>query len=216
MGQLTHNIVARNIRMLSAEFQSSIIAENGVFNSELAKTLREPIAEHLGIRPLYAWGLYNYCGGSSDYEQLECNTSKFGHQVNIPQAISDDLPISSSSGTVAPYQNQHDIDVYTRAGFYLLFVGTILVGVAFLLSLLTIPPALTIASLWALLGFALLVCGATMYTYFISRMKDLASAGIDISYGNALWMFWAAIGAALFAIPALVIGATDRSSRFDY
>ena len=55
-----------------------------------------------------------------------------------------------------------------------------------------------------------------MYTYFISRMKDLASAGIDISYGNALWMFWAAIGAALFAIPALVIGATDRSSRFDY
>ena len=60
MGQLTHNIVARNIRMLSAEFQSSIIAENGVFNSELAKTLREPIAEHLGIRPLYAWGPVSY------------------------------------------------------------------------------------------------------------------------------------------------------------
>lgn len=213
MGQLTGNMVARNIRLFSVQPYNDF--ENG---KGTTGKYDYPIGQNNGIRPLYAWGLYNYCGGSTDYEVLRCSPSKFGFTFNIVQAVADDIPANISNINLPAIENQSSITNYTRAAFYLLFVGTILVGVAFLVSLLFHPAALSLASILTFLGFAVLVCGASIDTYFINQLKNhtLGIQSSMIEFGNALWMFWAAVGAALFAMPGLIGGAAAGHADTPY
>ena len=213
MGQLTGNKVSRNIRMFS------VLPYNDVENGKgTTSNYDSPIGQKNGIRPLYAWGLYNYCGGSTDYEVLRCTSSKFGFTINIVRAVADDIPGSANNINLPAIENQPSITNYTRAAFYLLFVGTILVGVAFLVSLLFHPAALSMAVILTFFGFALLVCGASIDTYFINQLKNhtLGIQSSMIEFGNALWMFWAAVGAALFAMPGLLGGAAAGHAETPY
>jgi len=208
MGQLTHNMVARNIRVMKATVQADALSQY------MAQSFTNPLGQGLGLREKYSWGLYNYCGGSSDFEQVACEDKSFGHRINVPEAIRVDLPAGQSSAADGQYANQDNINRYTRAAFYLLFVGTIIAGVAFIVSLLTHMAALSIASILAFLAFAVLVAGAGIETYFIAKMKDNSAQFVQVDYGNALWMFWAAAGACLVSIPLLVGGAAASRVRY--
>lgn len=209
MGQLTRNMVARNIRIMKANVQSSALS------SVMTDSFDSPLGRAQGLREQYSWGLYNYCGGSSDLEHVVCEGSTFGNQINIPRAILEDLPSGRSNAVSGRYPNQDSIDRYTRAAFYLLFVGTIIAGVAFFVSVLTHMAALSISSILAFLAFAVLVAGAGIETYFIANMKDNSAQFVQVDYGNALWMFWAAAGACLVSIPMLVGGAAASRVRYD-
>lgn len=180
----------------------------------MTKSFSNPLGQGLGLREQYSWGLYNYCGGSSDVEHVACEDKTFGHRINIPRAIQVDLPDGKSSAVDGQYPNQNNINRYTRAAFYLLFVGTIIAGVAFFVSVLTHMAALSIASILSFLAFAVLVAGAGIETYFIAKMKDDSAQFVNVDYGNALWMFWAAAGACMFSIPLLVGGAVASRVRY--
>ncbi|WFD24884.1 hypothetical protein MEQU1_003590 [Malassezia equina] len=208
MGQLTHNMVARNIRVMKATVQANQLPQL------MTKSFTSPLGQGQGLREQYSWGLYNYCGGSSDFEQVACEDKSFGHRINVPQAIQADMPSGKSSAATGQYPDQDNINSYTRAAFYLLFVGTIIAGVAFLVSVLTHMAALSISSILAFLAFAVLVAGAGIETYFIAKMKDNSAQLVQVDYGNALWMFWAAAGACMFAVPILVSGAAASRVRY--
>lgn len=207
MGQLTHNMVSRNIRLMDVHF-----AQGSIPQEAMASSMTAPIGQQNGVRAAYLWGMYNYCGGSDDYEKLACAEKGFGHSINVPDAVTKDVPQANSdvAQSLGSYSNQSSINRYTKAGFYLLFVGTILTGVAFIVSLLFVAPVMSLATILTFLAFAVLVCGAVMETYFISKMKS-SPAGVIVHYGNALWMFWAAIGCTLFAIPILSTAAVPRT-----
>lgn len=114
-----------------------------------------------------------------------------------------------------PIQNDlSSIHTKTVAGMYLLFVGTILIGVAFLITCLVHFSALVIAAFFAFLAFALLVSGASLWTYVIHHVRDLVGNTIDYQYGNALWMSWAAVGCALLSLPALGGGTAASRKRY--
>lgn len=97
---------------------------------------------------------------------------------------------------------------------YLLFVGTILIGVAFLITCLVHFSALVIAAFFAFLAFALLASGASLWTYVIYQVRDIVGNTIDYQYGNALWMSWAAVGCALLSLPALGGGTAASRKRY--
>ncbi|WFD21283.1 hypothetical protein MCAP1_003544 [Malassezia caprae] len=208
MGQLTHNMVARNIRIMKATVQTDALSQF------MTKSFSNSLGQGLGLREQYSWGLYNYCGGSSDFENVACEDRSFGHRINLPEAIKADLPEGKTSAADGQYSNQDNINRYTRAAFYLLFVGTIIAGVAFIVSVLIHMAALSIASILSFLAFAVLVAGAGIETYFIANMKDNSAEFVQVDYGNALWMFWAAAGACLVSIPLLVGGAAASRVRY--
>ena len=91
-------------------------------------------------------------------------------------------------------------------------------GVAFLVALLFHPAALSVAAFLTFLGFALLTCGVSIDTYFINQMKYHTVNIQDnmVHFGNALWMFWAAVGSTLLAIPCLLGGATGGHETTAY
>lgn len=102
----------------------------------------------------------------------------------------------------------------STAAFYLVFIGTILIGVAFLITCLIHMSALVIAGIFAFLAFALLLCGAAIYTYIIHEFKKASSPAFLFDYGDSLWFTWASVGCALFAIPALLSGSFVSRRRY--
>ena len=46
--------------------------------------------------------------------------------------------------------------------------------------------------------------------------RQLGIQSSMIEFGNALWMFWAAVGAALFAMPGLIGGAAAGHADTPY
>lgn len=102
----------------------------------------------------------------------------------------------------------------STAAFYLLFVGTILAGVAFLITCLIHMSALVIAAFFAFLAFALIAAGASIWTYMVYEFRDIASASFRFDYGNALWFCWASVGCTLFALPALAGGSAASRRRY--
>ena len=98
---------------------------------------------------------------------------------------------------------------------YLLFVGTILVCIAFLITCLVRSSALICSACFAFVAFALLVSGASIYTYALYQYRAWAAGVYVFIYGNALWMTWAAVGCTLFSIPALASGiSASRKQRY--
>ena len=107
--------------------------------------------------------------------------------------------------------NLHEKSV---AAFYLLFLGTIFAGVAFLITCLIHMSALVVAAFFAFLSFAILVCGAAIWTYIVHRFKDISSAPYVFDYGVSLWFAWTSVACTLFAIPALASGSLASRRRY--
>ena len=111
-------------------------------------------------------------------------------------------------------QRVSNLHTKSRAAFYLLFIGTIFAGIAFLITCLIHMSALVIAGMLAFVSFALLVAGAAIWTYIIHEFKKISSAPYMINYGDSLWFTWAAVGCLLFALPTLLSGSIASRRRY--
>lgn len=78
--------------------------------------------------------------------------------------------------------------------------------------------AFLLASLLALAGAACLLVAAAIWTAILYKVRSSlsgANTGIDVSYGNAIWMEWAAGAAAsLSVIPLLIACISGRRSKY--
>ncbi|WFD32796.1 hypothetical protein MSPP1_003847 [Malassezia sp. CBS 17886] len=216
MSQLTNNMVARNIRMAYLTTNGfdgfvAAAAQGQSVKNVYASNQGAPLATHVGVRHLYAWGLYSYCGGQDDNGARSCSGRSFGHKFQPALAIGNDAskelePTVNNKLSTTRVQTS-DMGRLSRAGMYLLFVGTVILGVAFLVTCLVHMSALVIAGFLTFLGFACVVSGSSIWTYVIHKAISGQPDGIQINYGNALWMAWAATGSSLIAIPALSAGS---------
>lgn len=165
----------------------------------------------------------DYCGFWSNQKSGVCSSKGFGHPFDPVNAVyvrlfadpSTNLAhvgdVSKLESALTPLSN---LQQKSKAAFYLLFVGTILIGLAFLITCLVHMSALVIAGFFAFVGFALLVSGAAIYTYILHKFKTGTPLGFNFDYGNSLWFAWAAAACALFALPAL--GSASVASRRRY
>ncbi|WFD37195.1 uncharacterized protein MJAP1_000137 [Malassezia japonica] len=100
------------------------------------------------------------------------------------QAVTGEVGVKYNSA-LDPIQNDlSSIHTKSVAGMYLLFVGTILIGVAFLITCLVHFSALVIAAFFAFLAFALLASGASLWTYVIYHVRDIVGNTIDYQYAS--------------------------------
>lgn len=221
VGQLTHNQVSRAIFMLRIK----ILDLNYMFSKPQDVhfvpeygTDGKQNPTHEGLFPIYQWGMYNYCRKQQNKDSTVCSEKKFGHRVDPVDAIQADTPAKSSvyndSILKANFHRLDDVRHYTNVAFYLLFVGTILAGVSWILSMLFHMAALAISALGSFLAFACLCSGAGIWTWAIQTMKHGYHPGVDIQHANAIWMFWSAVAATLFAIPFLLSSASMSRSMY--
>jgi len=227
IGQLTNNVVSRHIRYVSLTtdgLQSSLRANaNGAtIDNIYASNQAAPELQGNGIKNEYQWGLYTFCAGQGTSGPRSCADSSIGFRFEPAQVLGQDIGSNYNSTLTSLIGDQTFTDSsylgrYSHAASYIILIGTILAGLAFLTGFLAHRFAFLLAALLSLGAAALLAVGAAILTaiYYKAIHSLPDNLGLDVNYGNALWFTWASFAACALAFIPYVIGCcTGRSNKY--
>ncbi|PWN51923.1 hypothetical protein IE53DRAFT_29609 [Violaceomyces palustris] len=226
IGQITQNIVARHIRFVelnTSGFQNALeaAAPGANVGNIYATNQGAPELQGNGIKLNYQWGLYNFCAGDGTSGARSCTDRSFGFEWRPLDALERDAPSSVQSQipnliNQGTFTSSDYLGRFSKAGFYLIFVGTVLTGLSFIIGFLAHRFAFAFAALSALLGAACLGVGAAVNTAIYTKARDSVSGqyGLELEYGNALWFIWAAFGATALAIVPYIISCFTGRSKY--
>lgn len=226
IGQLTNNIVTRNIRYVSVDTSGlgdALSRSGNAIGNLYASSQSSPVGQGNGIKNDYQWGLYSYCGGQESGSERACTQRQFGFEFLPVDAILSDAPQDARQeiqnflpqGT---FRDSGYLGDYSKPAMYLIFIGSCLAFIAWVSGLLSHRFAFLGAAFIALLSALALGVGAALLTAIYTKAKDSvnnAQYGIVVHYGNALWITWAAfVAVALSIVPYIISCCTGRSDDY--
>lgn len=225
IGQLTENVVPRNIRYVHVDTTGlgNALSRAGVSVSDLyAANQAAPEGTGAGIKNSYQWGLYSYCAGAKSGSDRACSDRHFGFEFLPLNAILSDAPESDRAAIQnflpnGTFRNSNYLGDYSRPAMYLIFIGSCLSFLAWVAGLLSHRFAFLFAAFLALLAALTLGVGAAILTAIYTKARHSVGSqyGVVVHYGDALWVTWGAFVACVLAIvPYILSCCTGRSDDF--
>ncbi|KAJ9476803.1 Integral membrane protein [Pseudozyma hubeiensis] len=226
IGQLSNNIVTRNIRYVSVDTSGlgDALSRNGLAVGDLyASSQSSPVGQGNGLKEDYQWGLYNYCAGQESGSQRSCSQRNFGFEFLPVDAILADAPQDARQQIqnflpASTFRDSKYLGDFSKPAMYLIFIGSCLALVAWIAGLLSHRFAFLGAAFIALLSALALGVGAALLTAIYVKAKasvNNAQYGVVVHYGNALWITWAAFAAvALSIVPYIISCCTGRDDDY--
>lgn len=241
IAQINPNSVPRHLRIVSIDtsgLADALSAASGasasnftdLYNKNTPYYTKHPVdARHDGLRKTYEWGLWSFCssnGGIGD-DRSYCEDASIKPAFQPAKVLMADIPqdYSSALDETLP-DNVFTADGYlgnfTQAASYLIMVGSLATALAALFALFARRCAFSLATIFSIIAFLGLAIGLVIYSVIFSRaiqaINDATVSGVNVgitlSYGNALWILWAACGCMLLTIPsnalACCFGRSDK------
>ncbi|GAA6020475.1 hypothetical protein JCM10207_000015 [Rhodosporidiobolus poonsookiae] len=173
-------------------------------------------SRHDGLRKGYEWGLWSYCTTNGDLGSARSyclERSIDGSHFRPADVLLQDIPEKYSDllKQVLPdnvFTANNYLGDYTRGATYATMAGALCAALAALIGLFARRFAFVLAALLSIVAFLALAAGNVIYTVIFNRaiqaINDATANGVDVgvtvSYGNALWIMWAATALMLFSI----------------
>ncbi|KAJ1031720.1 hypothetical protein NDA13_002109 [Ustilago tritici] len=225
IGQLTNNIVTRNIRYVTVDttgLGNALSTAGSNVANLYTNDPDSPVGQGNGVRQSYQWGLYNYCAGQPSGDDRSCSQRNFGFEWLPVDAILRDAPQDARQQIQnflpeSTFRDSKYLGDYSKPAMYLIFIGFCLAFLAWVAGLLSHRFAFLGAAFIALLGALALGVGAALLTAIYTKAKDSVGGqyGVQVRYGNALWITWAAFVACVLAIvPYILSCCTGRSDDY--
>ncbi|KAH7340398.1 hypothetical protein B0J17DRAFT_651191 [Rhizoctonia solani] len=160
-----------------------------------------PLGQEVGLRNIYSWGFYtirHYPGDTPEIYQIQT-------RYVLPQA--------------SAFVDSVYLADYTRAGFWLVFLGTLAAGIAFLSGLYKSTMTFMISTVFSMFGAGCLLIGASILTAVLNKAKSINNytvadgtpLGIIVSTGSSLSLIWAAFVLLFISMgPYLISCSTFR------
>ncbi|CAE6440200.1 hypothetical protein ACGC1H_004719 [Rhizoctonia solani] len=183
-----------------------------------------PLGQELGLRNIYSWGFYKYCA-YTEKPLGQCANQTFGFPFRPFDTILNDTPEVYQIQTryvlpqASAFTDSAYLADYTRAGFWLVFLGTLAAGIAFLSGLYISTMTFMISTVFSMFGAGCLLIGASILTSVLNKAKSINNytvadgtpLGIVVSTGSALSLVWAAFVLLFLSMgPYLVSCSTYR------
>ncbi|KAF8344081.1 actin cortical patch SUR7/pH-response regulator pali [Cantharellus anzutake] len=222
IGSTNHNAIARGIGLITVNVSSlaaGLVAATGDQSPGFySNTPQDPLGQHRGVRRVYQWGFYGYCGfidraSGAGVCTAEGNSS-FGYPFNPKGAIIADAPANYTTLLDLLIQQPTPFGMIDRnkstsvAGFAFIFIGSLSTALAFLTGLIRNSYTFSAALVLSIFGAFTTLIGAAIWTALIGAMKPEGNIivatntkiGITTAYGTALWLIWTAWVAMLLSI----------------
>ncbi|KAI0768590.1 Glucanosyltransferase-domain-containing protein [Trametes elegans] len=229
VGQINTSTVPRGISMVNVNtsgYGQGLEAALGDPIAGLYTTnASAPLQAEQGIRELYKFGLYGYCGYVNGTAGICSNTSA-ANRFEPFTVLTEDMLGNYSTVTTALITQGTFIDSdylgeFTNAAYYLIIIGSVAAGLALFTGLLKHTVLFFLSTLFAVIGALTLLIGATIWTVMIKKAESIndfvvgpASApvplGITVTTGNAIFLLWAAWACLL----VLMLGSISRAAAF--
>ncbi|KAA1468469.1 hypothetical protein DENSPDRAFT_833763 [Dentipellis sp. KUC8613] len=229
VGQTSHSGVASQIAMAKVNVSG--------YGQALAKGFGDPIdglytfnataplEADLGLRQFYEFGMYSYCGYTSDSPKTGiCTNHTTARRYEPYNALLADMQANYSIFTDAiilgtTFRNSGTLGSHTHSAYYLLLLGTICCGLALILGLIKHTLTFLLSAFFALVATLFVLVGSALWTVAINESADInrfvvgssIPLGITVSTGTGLYLAWAAF-ACLFVscIPYVISTCTYR------
>jgi len=212
VGSTNHNAGARSISIVNVNVSGFGLALSTATGDPTPhfynNTPYSPLSQGLGLRQVYRWGFYGYCGYLDPASGQGVCTAEGNGSFPYPFAPMDAIlaEIPSQYRTIAqllvPLSKFRDSEYETRtsrAGFYFIFIGSVATGLTFLAGLIRHNATFTVAFVSSLVASLMLLIGCAIMTGLIQQIQSIntykvygVTLGIKVSFGNALWLVWVA------------------------
>jgi len=233
VGQISTSSVPRNIAMMKVNMTGYGIGLAAATAPDPVQGLytdnaSTPLAQHLGLRNFYDFGLYRYCAYVNSSHGT-CSPHVTANRLQPFEAVTGDMPdqytiitdalISQLPSTT--FSDSHYLGQFSRAAYYLLLLGSIATGLAFLVGLFRHALGFLASTVFAILGSLFLLIGSVIWTVIIKKAQDINTVviptnpptplGITVHLGDGLLLAWAAFGCLIVSVlPYMISCCTYR------
>jgi len=227
IGQINTSTVSRGIYLINVNMTGYGAGLQGATGDPTPGLYNDnataPLDENLGLRQSYQWGFYKYCA-YTNATQGQCSNSTFGYPFQPFPTILGDTPELYNIQTqfilpTVTFTDSGYLADYSRAGFWLVFLGSIGAILALLSGAYRNTATFLLATSFSVFSTACLLIGASIYTAILNkslsingyRVSDGTPLGIKLTVGPALWLIWASFVCMFLSIgPYLISGVTYR------
>jgi len=236
IGSTNHNNIARGIALIKVNvsgLEAGLTAATGDPSPGFfSNTPQDPLGQRLGVRKIYEWGFYGYCG----YTDLAAGAglctaegnSSFGYPFDPKAAIIADARSNYTTLLDLLIQDTTPIGMVGRnksasvAGFAFIFMGSLSTALAFLTGLIRGGITFTLALVFSIFGAFTTLIGAAVWSGLVGAMNSEGNIivalntkiGITTSSGSALWLIWTAWVIMLLSIAPYFLSCYSYLKRF--
>jgi hypothetical protein len=228
VGQINTSSVPRGIAMakvnVSQYGQTLARGLGDPINGLYATNASAPLQKEAGIRQLYKYGLYSYCGYLNE-SAGSCSNTTMGNKYLPYNDLLADMSLNYSALTIfiingtSSFTSQ-SIGSHTRSASYLILIGTICAFLAFVIGVYKHTLAFFASACLAILATVFTLTGAALWTTAINTSESVNGLilnttniplGIEVSSGSGLSLLWAAVGLLIASlVPYLISCCTFR------
>ncbi|GJE87722.1 SUR7/PalI family protein [Phanerochaete sordida] len=233
VGQISTSNVPRNIAMMKVNmtgFGTGLAAATapdpvtGLYTDNAST----PLAQHLGLRNFYDFGLYKYCAYVNSTHGT-CSHHVTANKLQPYDAVTNDMPDQYTIITDAlvasfpptAFSDSQYLGQFSRAAYYLLLLGSIATGLALLVGLLRHALGFLASTVFAILGSLFLLIGSVIWTVIVKKAQGINTVivptspptplGITVETGNGLWLAWSAFACLIVSVlPYMISCCTYR------
>jgi len=228
VGQINTSSVPRGIAMakvnVSQYGQALARGLGDPITGLYATNASAPLEKEAGIRQVYKFGLYSYCGYLNNSAGV-CTNTTLGNKYLPSDALLADMSLNYSALTIFIINGTSSFESpslgsHTRSASYLILIGTICAFLAFVIGVYKHTLAFLASACLAMLATVFTLTGASLWTSAINTSETVNGLilnttniplGIEVSSGSGLSLLWAAVGCLLASlIPYLISCCTFR------
>ncbi|EIM83303.1 uncharacterized protein STEHIDRAFT_123740 [Stereum hirsutum FP-91666 SS1] len=184
-----------------------------------------PLQASAGLRQFYEFGLYSYCG-YVDAVNGTCTNSTTARRYEPFDALTADMIANYTQITEAiikgtSFQDDNYQASTSKAAYYLLLLGTICAGLAFLTGVIKHTVAFLFSAFISIVGSILLLAGSALWTVMLKKSQDINNIdvgdtdsvpfGITVDVGQGIFLMWAGLACLVVSIiPYMISCCTYR------
>ncbi|EJD55301.1 hypothetical protein AURDEDRAFT_179076 [Auricularia subglabra TFB-10046 SS5] len=224
VGQINTSTVPRGVAMVSVDMSGYALGLEAATGDPTpglyTTTPNATLAQQVGLRQTYKWGLYSYCA-YVNARQGTCSNLTVASHFRPGEAIVLDTPQLYSIQTRILLAPLLDVDgsVISVAAYYLLLVGSIFTFLAAVVGVFYSSFTFLVAAIFATLGTLALITSAALWTVLARKANAISSVhvvrgpplGVHADFETGLWLLWASAAAMFVSIlPYLISCFTFR------
>jgi len=227
VGQINTSTVPHGISMATINVSNYGQALSQAFNDPIqglyTNNASAPLGQGAGLRQQYEFGLYSYCT-YVNASAGQCSNHSTAFRFQPYTIITSDMLTNYSQLTTYIFADTNFIDssylgTNSHVAYYFLLLGTLLTALSLFTGVLRRTVLFFFSATTSVLSALFILIGVAIWTAIVKKVESVNTmqlapgivSGIDVSYGNGIYLSWTAFVCLLVAtVPYMISCCTFR------
>ncbi|KAG9314604.1 actin cortical patch SUR7/pH-response regulator pali [Chiua virens] len=227
VGQINTSTVPHGISMATINVSGYGKALAQAFNDPIqglyTANSSVPLGQGAGIRQQYEFGLYSYCAYVNS-SAGQCSDHIVAARFQPYTTITSDMLLNYSQFTAyifadTTFINSSYLGTNSHVAYYFLLLGTLFTALSLFTGVLRKTVLFVFSASMSILSAVFILIGAAIWTAIVKKVESINTmqlsqgilSGIEVSYGNGIYLSWAAFACLSAAtVPYMISCCTFR------